>query len=251
MKLRVLTHNVFITANARPAAWREHARAILALVRERDVAIACLQEVPRRFASIIARECSTHVAVVRAGPWPEEALVALFARDRVRGHRDVSMPSATHDGQLAVHDLALRSTPVPLRLMHAHLDFYSRDRRLRAADAVVAAIESAPHHALLACGDFNEPPAADAIHGRLRAAGLRDAWDSPTGGAAGPRARPGTFHGFKGLDGPSVHIDWVLASDSLRALSCDVVDDARLAFSDHVPVLAEFELGDRGAHPTP
>ncbi|MBK6941890.1 MAG: endonuclease/exonuclease/phosphatase family protein [Planctomycetes bacterium] len=251
MKLRVLTHNVFITANARPAAWREHARALLAVVREHDVAIACLQEVPRRLAALVARECSTHVAVVRTGPWPEEALVALLRRDRVRGHRDVAMPVAAHDGQLALLDLALRGTPVPLRLMHAHLDFYSRERRLRAADAIVSAIGSAPRHALLACGDFNEPAAADAIHGRLHAAGLRDAWDTPAGGAAGPRTRPGTFHGFKGLDGPSVHIDWVLANDPLRAVSCDVVDHARLAFSDHVAVLAEFELGDRGTRSTP
>lgn len=251
MNLRVLTHNVFITANARPAAWREHARSILAVVRERDVAIACLQEVPRRFAAIVARECSTHVAVVRAGPWPEEALVALLRRDRVRGHRDVAMQVEAHDGQLALLDLAVRDVRVPLRLMHAHLDFYSRERRLRATDAIVAAIASAPRHALLACGDFNEPPAADAIHGRLHAHGLRDAWDAHDGATASARSRPGTFHGFKGLDGPSVHIDWVLASEPLRAVSCDVVDDARLAFSDHVPVVAEFELVDATARATP
>lgn len=238
MKLRVLTHNVFIHANAKPAALRRHARSLLAVLRERDVAIACLQEVPRRFASIVARESPAHVVVVRPGPWPEEALVALLRRDVVKRHRDVELRGADHGGQLAVLDLCLRDAPGTLRLVHAHLDFYSRDRRLRAADAIVALVASAPQRAMLACGDFNEAPAPDAIHGRLEAHGLRDAWQID---GAPTRARRGTFHGFQGLSGDGVHIDWVLADGRLKPRSCELVDDARFAFSDHVPVLAEFE----------
>ncbi len=236
-KLRVLTHNVFIQANARPAALREHVRALMSLLREHDVTIACFQEVPRRFASILARESPTHAAVVRPGPWPEEALVALLRKDRVCAHRDVDVRIDAHEGQLAVLDLRLRAAPTRVRLMHAHLDFYSRERRVRAADAIVAGIRTAPDHAVLACGDFNEAAEPDAIHAVLRAHGLVDAWDT-----TGPRERPGTFHGFKGLCGPSVHIDWVLASARLPARSCVVLDDRRLAFSDHLPVLAELDV---------
>jgi endonuclease/exonuclease/phosphatase family metal-dependent hydrolase len=237
VSLRVLTHNLYIHANTRPALMRRHARALVAVLRERDVAIACLQEVPRSVASILVAQSTRHRVVVRPGPWPEEALVLLLHRDVVRAHRDVDAPAAANDGQFAACDLRLRGVAGALRLIHAHLDFYSATRRLQATELIERTLATANTQRVLACGDFNESP-ADSIHGRLLARGLEDVWS-----ATHPeRDWPGTFHGFKGLAGREVQIDWILSGGALTPRSCELLDDERLAFSDHLALIADFDL---------
>jgi endonuclease/exonuclease/phosphatase family metal-dependent hydrolase len=139
----------------------------------------------------------------------------------------------------AVQWLRVRTPHGDFHLMNTHLSpwFWERQAQVRAlvgAEWLVRAGTSLP---LVVCGDFNATPLSPVY--RHLARSLRDAqgaaWRfSPTW--------PASF--------PFLRIDHLFVSTDMPVVSCTVSRDgtARRA-SDHLPVVAELELGQRGGAP--
>jgi endonuclease/exonuclease/phosphatase family metal-dependent hydrolase len=127
-------------------------------------------------------------------------------------------------------------------LINVHLSSGGDAAAVRAleAEAIVRRIAERGRQAVVA-GDFNDRPGAD-LHGRLRAAGLRDVWSAVRGDDPGPTNWRGWAPGTP--KAPTQRLDYVLVSEGLDPVAASVPrhgdpDFAPFAsISDHLPLAA-------------
>jgi endonuclease/exonuclease/phosphatase family metal-dependent hydrolase len=126
-----------------------------------------------------------------------------------------------------------------LPIINLHLDYRSRERRIRQVEQVIEFVRTRPHPACavprplapIVCGDFNTHSrrVGDAVRhlfSALLSHGEYEIWPPP-------RAR--TFPAHL----PSRGLDFILLPRPYRALRCEVL---KVYISDHRPVLLEIEF---------
>ena len=141
-------------------------------------------------------------------------------------------------------------------VVNTHLDHRSQPARERGAALVMRFIdETAGARPVIVTGDFNGEPGNPAVREFLdggHRVRLRDTLAVHLGLGPG-EGGPGTFHGFRGIEGAASRIDYVLASADLAVRHAQVVTDspAGRPVSDHFPVEADLAFdvhaGPRGA----
>jgi endonuclease/exonuclease/phosphatase family metal-dependent hydrolase len=168
-----------------------------------------------------------------AGQPPREFGVAILSRHPILEFRNHVIP------RLSTQTTATEPEPLPgfldatigvgaarIRVFNTHLD-YRADRRVRDLQvaAMVELMSTANGPALLA-GDLNAPPAAPELAPLFQR--WKDVWSVAAGeGFTYPAAAPVR------------RIDYILVSDSLRAVSARTLDTQA---SDHRPVIAEMSV---------
>jgi endonuclease/exonuclease/phosphatase family metal-dependent hydrolase len=136
----------------------------------------------------------------------------------------------------AVQWVKVRTPQRDFHVMNTHLSpwFWERHAQIRALLGTEWMIRAGTALPLVVCGDFNATPLSPVY--RSLEKGLHDA-QVEAGRTAG--TWPSQF--------PFLRIDHLFVSPDLPVISCRVASDslARLA-SDHLPVVAEIELGHTG-----
>jgi endonuclease/exonuclease/phosphatase family metal-dependent hydrolase len=127
----------------------------------------------------------------------------------------------------------------------AHFDHVGKQARAESAKLLRGKVESLRDGVpVIVLGDFNatedEPPYANLLGREGDANRLLDSFREAHA-KRGPGE--GTFHGFKG-DRDRNRIDWILHTDDLKTLSCEIVHDSENGHypSDHFPVAAVLEF---------
>jgi endonuclease/exonuclease/phosphatase family metal-dependent hydrolase len=124
--------------------------------------------------------------------------------------------------------------------LNTHFAHRREDERARQMSARLIACRLGlydPALPIVLAGDFNAPAGGETF--KILAQHLKDSrLEAPE--KSGPE---GTFHGFKGVPGPS-RIDWIMFRAPWKALSNETITDHREGRypSDHFPILAVFDL---------
>jgi endonuclease/exonuclease/phosphatase family metal-dependent hydrolase len=164
--------------------------------------------------------------------------LAILSRHPILEFRNHVIPrlstqsAATEPGPLpGFLDAVIGIGNVRVRVFNTHLD-YRADPRVRAmqvaamVDLMKDALMKDASGPVLLAGDFNAPPGATELAPLFQR--LHDVWP------------PGAGAGFTyPADAPLRRIDYILSSDSVRALSARTIDTPA---SDHRPVVAELAL---------
>lgn len=258
--MRAVTWNL---RNAHPDPgheWSSRAPLVAAVLADLDPDVLCVQEALPRQLDDVVRMLPHHVVVGRGrdADGGGEATALALRRDALdvdewgafwlsdRPDEPGSIGWGASLTRLAVWARAFdRTTGTALTFAGTHTDHdpsASGDAAREASTRLIAERLSALPAAGVLLGDFNE----DVSHGaaaRLVEAGWRDAWTE----ADAPGEPTGTFHGYGEPDAHGDRIDWILVRGPIRVRSAHaVLDDERvLVASDHLPVVAELEVGAR------
>jgi endonuclease/exonuclease/phosphatase family metal-dependent hydrolase len=219
-ELRVMTYNV--------RSGRDDLDALSAVVRSCAPDVLLVQEAPRflRWRSkraALARRCGL---VVATADRPDGLCVMTALRVDLVSRSFTLLPKTSGHHQRAVCGATVAFGGMQWRVLSVHLstDTAERQQHLPALLSALAADGEVP---LIVGGDINEDPGGE-VFGAL-ASRLQDCF--AVSGSGSGLTSPASS--------PARRLDAIFASSSLTVVSCEAVDDARVAAaSDHRPVLA-------------
>ena len=210
---------------------------VAALIKTQRVDIVALQEVdrgttrtgrkdlPAELAKLTGMQvCFAKNISYQGGEYGNAILSRFPILEKTNVHYQMLKPHEQRGVLQCVVDVHGRK----LLFMSTHLDYHNDDAE-RALDVktIKAAVEVNPNMAVIVGGDFNEGPGSR-TYNRLSEF-LIDTWKVVGKGAGN------TFSS----SGPLSRIDFIWHSKPLRPLSASV---PKTTASDHLPIVAEFEL---------
>lgn len=237
--VRVLTFNIHA---GKDASGKDNIADVARLVVTSGAAVALLQEVDRgtnRSGKVdqlqaLATESDSALAFGRSLDYDGGQYgIGALARAGFIYSETIPLPVAptqeraggSHEPRVAL--LGVASSPLGrLQTISTHLDASATDvYRLQEVEGLLNAVlaRRSPQTPVLVAGDFNSEPDS-AVIGRLRDAGLRDAWTEC--GRGDGLTYP--------ADQPTKRIDYVFLTGTLRCTAAEVLDTR---ISDHRPLL--------------
>lgn len=211
-------------------------------LREARPDVACLQEVhcrmpmsgfadqPAELGRLLGMRVVSHpvsrLGLARFGNAIATRLPVLsIAMHRLTNDRERMRPALRWESR-GLLEVVVQAASGPLRVMTTHWSLDAQDR-LTSADTVAERVAAGPEPVIL-CGDLNAPPESPEVTQLLRRSGLADAASSepqPTYPAEAAGAR----------------IDFILHSPALGEAKAWTTSSPA---SDHLPLVAEWEVGD-------
>jgi len=248
-KLRTITYNVLECQGwspgkgAKPAREEIHRMFAEALGRLRPDIVTFQESPPEEVVAEIARLLGMNHTFFPSGKaWPG-ALMTRF--EIIESQNCPAVGGKRPRGLFTRHwgRAVLRAPFGDLVVHSAHLHPSNAQTRLREVEEILRAMESDFQRGrlLIFQGDLNHPP-TDPEHGRLKQAGLVDAFEA---------AGVGPGETFK-ADHPAKRIDYIFAYGTMarhirearvlreRPFCTDPDNPRSVALSDHLPVMAKF-----------
>lgn len=276
-RLRVTTLNVLHDGvRSLAAPWRERRAHVVALIRELEPDVLCLQEASAGQLEDLRRELPDYEVVagepsgpIVLPPWPAiiakpahwlqgdyfkaaELCPILLRRDTLRATASGSVklrapkPARAFKAHALTWVRAETRSGFTFEVANTHLGILPWRARASGRELLAAMNGLRTRHPQILAGDFNSRPSGGVLRELTSggdAATFRDAWTSA-------RRRDGggsTFHWGLGLPGP--RIDYVLSRPGLVVRSAKVSgpERGRPWVSDHWAVTVEYEVSARPA----
>jgi endonuclease/exonuclease/phosphatase family metal-dependent hydrolase len=224
-------------------------------IRDQDAGVVALQEVQRHQSQALARDLDavTHRWGFKHWPFPTRPEgMAIMGLDRPVSVEVVALTKVWSIWSWRRRIMLLGTFAVgdaEVLLVNLHLSPHSASEQRVAEVARVLEVTAGHAGPVVVVGDLNERPGG-AVHERLAAAGLRDAWPERPGG--GPEGGETNWHGSDPHmpTAPSQRLDYVYVSEEIRVVDVtvpklgDEVFDHFAVLSDHLPVTAVLDVGE-------
>jgi endonuclease/exonuclease/phosphatase family metal-dependent hydrolase len=134
-------------------------------------------------------------------------------------------------------ELQLKNSPTAFIVVNTHLDHIKQETRIGQAKVLSKQIQNiqSMSRKLLLLGDFNDSPDSPV---RTQLPPLQDAWK------IFHHQEETSHHGFKGDLQKGERIDWILVSEGLSVLSCEMDKSTQAGKypSDHFPVVCQIRV---------
>ena len=227
--LRLLSYNV--------RSMRDDRAALARVIRSAQADVVLVQESPRfaRWRSLCAQLARTSNMVVVGGGRPagSNLVLSTLGVDVVATH-DVlfSRQSGKHQRGTAIAVLEYRGSRFAVAGVHMSLDGAERARHLGELDAALSRLVPAEVPVIIG-GDINDQPGSP-VWSTLATARV-DVFAGRDTGRTHPLTAPAAA--------PSKTIDGIFADRRIAVVSAEVITGPdTLIATDHLPVVAEFEL---------